>query len=79
MRVVKEILKSACKITIFEWNEKYLIKLEQDNLEQTFKIDKYEIVNEGQLEGLLSEEFMERAMKRFHEMAMTLSESVDNL
>ena len=44
MRVVKEIPHSACKITVFSWNQKYLIKLEQGDFEQTFKVSEFDVL-----------------------------------
>jgi hypothetical protein len=48
MRVVGEIPHSDCKITIFSWNNRYLIKLEQGLLEQTFKVNEFDISGESE-------------------------------
>lgn len=72
MRVVKELLLPDLKITIFSWNNKYLIKLEQGPLEQTFKVPETEITAEGDLEAMLSEQFLANARLRFKSMMADL-------
>ena len=49
MRLVREIAHSDCKITIFSWNNRYLIKHEQGMLEQTFKIPELDLSGEEDL------------------------------
>ena len=49
MRVVVEIPHKECKITVFAWNNRYLIKLEQGLLEQTFKVNEYDLSGESEL------------------------------
>jgi hypothetical protein len=73
MRVVKEIGHPHCKITIYAWNNRYLLKLEQGLLEQTFKIDQFDIANEEALTALLDETFIREALDRFQEMHASLS------
>ncbi|MDZ7648033.1 MAG: hypothetical protein U5K54_13125 [Cytophagales bacterium] len=46
MRVIKEIPYANFKITIFQWNGKYLIKIESGLLEQTFKINELDTTSE---------------------------------
>jgi hypothetical protein len=76
MRVVKEILHPQCKITIFSWNNRYLIKLEQGTLEQTFKIDQFDISGEDELIRLTADaEFLQQAFDRFQEMGRSLDEA----
>ena len=72
MRVIKEIPFSDLKVTIYNWNNKYLVKLEQGLLEQTFKVPETEITSEQDLEALLSEDFLNKARQRFREMMADL-------
>lgn len=78
MRVVKEFNDKPCKVTVFSWNGKYLIKLEHHGLEQTFKVSEFDVL-EQELEELLNEEFMEQAMTRFDEMAQALGLAMSTL
>ena len=75
MRVVKELSHPHCKITIFSWNNRYLIKLEQGTLEQTFKIDQYDVSSEAELERIIDDVFIGQALNRFLEMGQSLHEA----
>jgi hypothetical protein len=76
MRVVKEISHPDCKITIFSWNNRYLIKLEQGTLEQTFKVDEMDIT-EQDVVRLIDEQFLQQASDRFLQMARALHDAMD--
>jgi hypothetical protein len=73
MRVIKEIPYQHFKITIFHWNNRYLIKLESGSFEQTFKISELDVFSEDEVLALLDETFLEQALNRFDEMAGSLS------
>jgi len=78
MRVVKEITDKPVKITVFSWNEKYLIKLEHYGMEQTFKVSEFDIL-EQEIDEILSDQFIEEALLRFEEMARSLGSSMSKL
>ena len=73
MRIVREVSHPECKITIFSWNNRYLIKLEQGFLEQTFKIDQFDVADENELLKITDEEFIQKALLRFREMSQSLA------
>lgn len=79
MRIVGEIPHEECKITIYYWNNKYLIKLEKGPLEQTFKISEFDVTSEDEVRELLTEEFMEKALRRFDEMMISLRDAMKNI
>jgi hypothetical protein len=79
MRVVGEIPHPECKITIFYWNNKYLIKLELGPFEQTFKIAEYDISTEEDLRKILDEDFIQQAMARFADMSRSLADATDEI
>lgn len=76
MRVLKEIHRPQCKITVFQWNGKYLLKLEKGLIEQTFKIPELDITSEDYLEAILNEAFMQKAEERFTEMMQSLQQAM---
>ncbi|WP_017731509.1 hypothetical protein [Nafulsella turpanensis] len=76
MRVVKEYMRPQCKVTIFQWNGKYLVKLEKGLIEQTYKIPELDLTSEAELEAILSESFMQKAEKRFSEMMQDLQTAI---
>ena len=78
MRVVKEINDRACKITVFSWNGKYLIKLEQGMFEQTYKVSEFDVL-EQEIDEILTDTFIDEALKRFEEMAKSLGKSISAL
>ncbi|MGN0003818.1 MAG: hypothetical protein ACI35V_10330 [Sphingobacterium composti] len=69
MRTLAELPHPECKITIFGMNQKYIIKFEQGNLEQTYKIAEADILNgvNGVFE-ILDEEFINRVLENFTSM-----------
>jgi hypothetical protein len=73
MRVVKEISHPRCKITIYAWNNRYLIKLEEGPFEQTYKIDQSDILDENDLLEIIDAEFIQQALNRFLEMGQSLA------
>ena len=75
MRVVREIPHKACKITVFSWNQKYLIKLEAGDFEQTFKVSEFDVLEE-EIDEILSESFINEAVTRFADMQQSLFRSM---
>lgn len=68
MRVIGELPNPNCKITLFNWNEKYLVKFEIGMYEQTYKIDEYEVADDQELKALITDEFVQKVMARFDAM-----------
>lgn len=79
MRVVGEIPHPECKITIFHWNNRYLIKLEVGPFEQTFKVSEYEITSEADLQKIVNQDFISQAMARFSDMSRSLSDATNEI
>jgi predicted secreted protein len=79
MRVVGEIAHPEIKITIFHWNNRYLIKLEAGLFEQTFKIHEYDVSSEEEAKKIVSAEFIKEAIDRFNSMAGSLRHSIDKI
>jgi len=79
MRIVKEIPHPSCRITIFSWNGKYLIKFEQSSFEITYKIDEMEVIAIEDLDDVLSKEFIQETLNTFKLMAQNLGKATQNL
>ncbi len=79
MRVLREIPNPNCKITLFAWNNRYLIKLEQGLLEQTYKINQFDVADEDEVIRMVDAEFVQQAIKRFSEMGQSLYEAKGRL
>ena len=76
MRQVGEIAHPECKITIFSWNNRYLVKFEQGYLEQTFKIDQFDVAGDEELKKILDPEFIQSTLERFQSMGKSWHEAV---
>ena len=70
MRHVADIPHPSVKITLLAWNGKFLLKLEQGNLEQTYKIPELDLLTGSDAEAreLLDAEFLAAATDRFKAM-----------
>lgn len=72
MRVVKQISHLQCRITLFNWNNRYLIKMERGGMEQTYKIDQFEVEGDAMVEKLIDETFIAEVVRRFDDMQVSL-------
>ena len=70
MRHVADIPHPAVKITLLAWNGKFLLKLEQGNLEQTYKVAELDLLtgSDAEVRELLDDEFLAAAIVRFQAM-----------
>lgn len=75
MRVIKEIPHSLCKITLFAWNNRYIIKVERGLFEQTFKVAQFDVTGESEVVQMVDEEFVRQCVVRFEEMALSLAQA----
>lgn len=79
MRVIGEIPHQDCKITVFAWNEKYLIKFESPFAEQTFKIKELDLISEADIYEIVDEAFIRKVIERFENMHRDLAEAMQKI
>lgn len=79
MRVVKELVREEIRVSIFSWNNKYIIKYESGPMEQTFKLSEMDILDESELEAFFEGDFFEQVRARFEEMGTSFKNQVENL
>jgi hypothetical protein len=79
MRIVGEIPHPQCKVTLYHWNNRYLIKLEKNGMEQTYKIDQFELTSDQDLKILVDEAFIRQALNRFEDMERSMGEALQKL
>jgi hypothetical protein len=79
MRVVKELVREEVRISIFSWNNKYILKYELGPMEQTFKLSETDVMDEGDLEIFLEGDFFEKVRLRFDEMGKSFRSHLENL
>ncbi len=79
MRVVKELIQEEVRISIFSWNNKYILKFELGPMEQTFKLGETDVLDENELDAFLTGEFFEKVITRFDEMGKSFRSQLENL
>ncbi len=73
MRVVATIPHQSITISIFQMNEKFLVKFEAGPMEQTFKFTKEEADSIEKIKSIVNQEFVERVRLRFNDMFLQLT------
>lgn len=80
MRVIAEIPHELFKITVYSWNEKYLVKFERGMYEQTYKIREMDLTGEEEIHQLISDQdFINTVSIRFDDMHRSLGEGLSKL
>jgi hypothetical protein len=76
MRIIAELPHPDFKISILNMNNKYIVKIEQGNLEQSFKIAGADLLDGvNSVFELLDEEFLRSVSARFTEMRKDFKEA----
>ncbi len=68
MRTISRINHPQMLITVFLWNNKYLIKFEAGPYEQTYKLDEMMVSEPSDIEKLIDEDFQNKVLQRFMDM-----------
>ena len=75
MRLLATIPHPNISITVFQINDKYVVKLEAGPMEQTFKFTNEEVNGQDEIKKILDGEFMRKTIERFNEMFISLKEA----
>lgn len=79
MRIVDTIPHPSLTISIFQMNDKYLVKFEAGAMmEQTFKFYTEDVGSLQNLKTLINEAFIEKVRVRFNDMYLQLKETLDH-
>ncbi len=73
MRIVKDIPHPRFKITVFSWNNRYIVKIEDGHLEQVYKIDENQVSSLNEIEQMMSTPFLLKVLERFGQMSEDFS------
>lgn len=76
MRIIDSIPHPSMSISIFQMNDKYIVKFEAGPMEQAFKFHTDHV---GSLEGLkniVNEEFIDKVRLRFNDMFMQMKDAL---
>lgn len=75
MRIIDSIPHPSISISIFQMNDKYMVKFEAGPMEQTFKFLVEDVRTVDQLKQKINEAFIEKVRLRFNDMFLQLKES----
>lgn len=76
MRIIATIPHESISISVFQMNEKYIVKFEAGPMEQAFKFSSEQVKGLDHLKTIINEEFIELVRKRFNEMFLQYQSSV---
>lgn len=68
MRLVENIPHERFKIQLFNYNNKYHLKIELSQFEQWFKIGELDVLGADDVKDMITPELLNNCMKRFLEM-----------
>lgn len=78
MRVVDEFTIEDIKVTVYQWNNKYILKYEAGKYEQTYKISEFDITSENDVAIIAKDEiFISQVIDKFRHMNQHLFEAID--
>lgn len=77
MRIIAELPHPDCKISIFNMNQKYIVKFEQGTLEQSYKLSELDLTGGGvnEIFQILDETFIATVVERFKIMRTDFAEA----
>jgi uncharacterized protein YlzI (FlbEa/FlbD family) len=68
MRVLETIPHPSITITIFQMNDKFIVKFEAGPMEQVFKFNQVEVKGLDGLKRIINADFIEKTRHRFNDM-----------
>ena len=72
MRIIDSIPHPSMSISIFQMNDKFIVKFEAGPMEQAFKFYTEDVKSVEGLKKLINEDFIETVRVRFNEMFMQM-------
>ena len=77
MRIIDSIPHPSLQISIFQMNDKYIVKFEAGMMEQAFKFNVNEVKDTASLKKIVNPDFIETVRKRFNEMYLQYKAGVE--
>lgn len=75
MRLVADLPHPVMKISVFSWNEKYHLKFEVGQFEQTYKIKQLDVAGLDEVKSMVTDDFCNRILERFVAMRSDFAEA----
>ena len=79
MRIIATIPHPQLKISIFLYNEKYIIEMEAAQYKQSFKISADSMSGVDEVKALVTPEFINHCMERFNGMHGDFKKAFEDL
>jgi hypothetical protein len=78
MHFIKEITHPQMRISLFEWNSKYIVKFETPHLEQSYKYSVLDFSSQKEIEELAaSSSFQQFVIETFQSMYAQKATQID--
>ena len=78
MHFIKEIPHDSMRISLFEWNSKYILKFETPELEQSFKFSVMDFSDQKEIEELAtSSSFQTFVITTFQQMYAEMGKQIN--
>lgn len=78
MRIVRELTQGEVRISVFHWNNKFLLKFERGRLEMTFKVPEYDIAGEEWLIRLATGELLQKCIGHFDRLEADWNQALES-
>ena len=72
MRIIDSIPHPSITISIFQMNDKYIVKFEAGPMEQAFKFYTEDVRSVEKLKSIINDEFIEKVRARFNDMYLQM-------
>jgi hypothetical protein len=75
MRIIDSIPHPSISISIFNMNDKYIVKFEAGPMEQSFKFQTEQVKSVENLKKMINADFIETVRLRFNDMFLQMKET----
>jgi|TARA_R110000737_G_scaffold250424_1_gene260150 hypothetical protein len=78
MRLIAEIPHDRYKISLFNYNAKYMVKIELGQFEQMFKIGETDVMSIEEVKNMITPELLSNCLQRFISMRSDWEKAFQN-
>lgn len=75
MRIIDSIPHPSISISIFQMNDKFIVKFEAGPMEQAFKFYTEDVKSVERLKAIVNNDFIEKVRARFNEMFLQMKDA----
>ena len=75
MRIIDSIPHPSISISIFQMNDKFIVKFEAGPMEQAFEFYTEDVKSVERIKSIINEAFIEKVRARFNDMFLQLKEA----